>query len=124
VAAPRTGRQRHRDPGTHVARRAEDLDAPDSVFIAAALLRRRYGDDDDAVHLELGFGAQNVAHPGTRWEQGGVDHTSRLTGTRGAPSPRSVVTLAGQLDVESPRHGRRPRYPHPEGVVLPCTWGA
>ncbi len=60
-----------------------------------------------AVEVEVGVGAQDLADFGAVRHERRVDDTSRLASARGAPRPRSVTAVAGELDVDPARHGER-----------------
>src|SRR5581483_2749720 len=99
--------QRRRDEIVVAARAAQHFDA--LGLVASLRLDGRERHDRDAVEIEVGVGAQHVADLRATGNERGVDHTAGFAGTRGAPRPRSVTAVAGELDVDPARHGA-PRY--------------
>ncbi len=85
-------------------RRGQQLDA---LGLLAGALGRQHADDLDAVDLELGIGAHDVADLRPVEQQGPVEGALGLTCAGGAPGPGPVVALAGELDLDASRHGGR-----------------
>jgi hypothetical protein len=70
-------------------------------------LDRREADDGHAIEVEVRIGPEDLADRGAVRHERRVDDTSGLTRARGAPRPRSVATVARELDVDPARHGAR-----------------
>jgi len=65
--------------------------------------------DEYPVEIELRLGAKHLAGSCIFGEKAAVDDPARLARSRGAPRPRAVVALAGQLDVDPAAHAERQR---------------
>jgi hypothetical protein len=101
---PITRHERDRYALDLVAAGTDDLDALNVGARAFLGPRRLDRDDGDPFEFEVSFGPQNVAHLGHRRKKATVERALGLLGPRGAPGPRSVITTAGQFNIESARH--------------------
>jgi hypothetical protein len=98
TSAPTTlGCQHRRHAGLVASRRTQDLEA---LGLGSRALGRQDRHDRDALDGEVGVGPHHVAHGGTAVEQAAVQLALGLTGTGGAPRPRSIGAGTRELDVK------------------------
>ena len=111
--APSESKSRRRPPGARTTDTPPGaLSRPDPMISMRAALSVRdgvFGRQDrrhhDAVEVELGLGAQDVADlDARRGAERALERAARLAGPGGAPRPGAVVAAAGQLDVDPSRH--------------------
>ena len=74
------------------------------VWTPAAVLGERHGGHENTVNLKVSISSANIADGCTVVKQVAVQGPFGLFGAGGSPGPGSVVSLTGQLDLDTSAH--------------------